>query len=71
MKGSWAGAMGQPQFMPSSYLKYAEDYDHDGKRDIWGFAGRRLRVGRELSEAERVGAWRPVGPSRIRSRRRR
>ena len=36
MRGSWAGAMGQPQFMPSSYLKYAEDYDHDGKRDIWG-----------------------------------
>ncbi|HEX7487100.1 MAG TPA: lytic murein transglycosylase [Vicinamibacterales bacterium] len=36
MKGSWAGAMGQPQFMPSSYLKYAEDFDHDGKRDIWG-----------------------------------
>ncbi len=35
MKGSWAGAMGQPQFMPSSYLKYAEDYDRDGKRDIW------------------------------------
>jgi membrane-bound lytic murein transglycosylase B len=35
MKGSWAGAMGQPQFMPSSYLKYAEDFDNDGKRDIW------------------------------------
>jgi membrane-bound lytic murein transglycosylase B len=35
MKGSWAGAMGQPQFMPSSYLKYAEDYDQDGRRDIW------------------------------------
>jgi membrane-bound lytic murein transglycosylase B len=35
MKGSWAGAMGQPQFMPSSYLKYAEDFDGDGKRDIW------------------------------------
>jgi membrane-bound lytic murein transglycosylase B len=35
MKGSWAGAMGQPQFMPSSYLKFAEDFDHDGKRDIW------------------------------------
>jgi membrane-bound lytic murein transglycosylase B len=35
MKGSWAGAMGQPQFMPSSYLKYAEDYDGDGRRDIW------------------------------------
>jgi len=36
MKGSWAGAMGQPQFMPSSYLKFAEDYDGDGRRDIWG-----------------------------------
>jgi membrane-bound lytic murein transglycosylase B len=35
MKGSWAGAMGQPQFMPSSFLKYAQDFDKDGKRDIW------------------------------------
>jgi membrane-bound lytic murein transglycosylase B len=36
MRGSWAGAMGQPQFMPSSYLKYAEDFDGDSRRDIWG-----------------------------------
>jgi membrane-bound lytic murein transglycosylase B len=36
MRGSWAGAMGQPQFMPSSYLKYAYDFDRDGRRDIWG-----------------------------------
>ncbi len=35
MKGSWAGAMGQLQFMPSSYLDFAEDYDGDGVRDIW------------------------------------
>lgn len=35
MKGSWAGAMGQVQFMPSSYLKYATDFDGDGRRDIW------------------------------------
>jgi membrane-bound lytic murein transglycosylase B len=35
LKGSWAGAMGQVQFMPSSYLKFAEDFDGDGKRDIW------------------------------------
>ncbi|MGE3955436.1 MAG: lytic transglycosylase domain-containing protein [Vicinamibacterales bacterium] len=35
LKGSWAGAMGQPQFMPSSYLKFAEDFDGDGRRDIW------------------------------------
>lgn len=35
MRGSWAGAMGQTQFMPSSYLSYAEDFDEDGRRDIW------------------------------------
>jgi len=35
MIGSWAGAMGQTQFMPSSFIKYAVDYDGDGKRDIW------------------------------------
>jgi membrane-bound lytic murein transglycosylase B len=35
MTGSWAGAMGQTQFMPSSYLKYAVDFDKDGRRDIW------------------------------------
>ena len=33
--GSWAGAMGQPQFLPSSYLKYAVDFDGDGRADIW------------------------------------
>jgi len=38
MIGSWAGAMGQTQFMPSSYLKYAVDFDGGGKRDIWGDA---------------------------------
>jgi membrane-bound lytic murein transglycosylase B len=35
MTGSWAGAMGHGQFMPSSYLKYAVDFDKDGRRDIW------------------------------------
>ena len=35
LKGSWAGALGQPQFLPSSYLKYAQDFDGDGRRDIW------------------------------------
>jgi membrane-bound lytic murein transglycosylase B len=35
LNGSWAGAMGQVQFMPSSYLKFAEDFDGDGRRDIW------------------------------------
>jgi lytic murein transglycosylase len=35
MRGSWAGAMGQTQFMPSSFMKFAVDGDGDGKRDIW------------------------------------
>lgn len=34
-EGSWAGAFGQCQFMPSSFLRYAVDGDSDGKRDIW------------------------------------
>jgi membrane-bound lytic murein transglycosylase B len=36
MIGSWAGAMGQTQFLPSNYLAYAVDADGDGHRDIWG-----------------------------------
>jgi membrane-bound lytic murein transglycosylase B len=35
MKGSWAGAMGQMQFMPSTFLRYAVDADGDGRKDIW------------------------------------
>ena len=34
-KGSWAGAMGQNQFMPSSFLNYAQDFNNDGKKNIW------------------------------------
>jgi membrane-bound lytic murein transglycosylase B len=36
--GSWAGAIGQPQFMPSSFLKHAVDFDADGTIDIWSSA---------------------------------
>ena len=35
MTGSWAGAMGQPQFMPSSFVRFATDQDGDGRIDIW------------------------------------
>jgi membrane-bound lytic murein transglycosylase B len=35
MIGSWAGAMGQPQFMPSTFVRFAVDADGDGRRDIW------------------------------------
>ncbi|RYH09231.1 lytic murein transglycosylase [Tropicimonas sp. IMCC6043] len=36
MKSSWAGALGQPQFLPSTFLAYAADGDGDGRADIWG-----------------------------------
>lgn len=36
MRSSWAGALGQPQFMPSSFLNYAADGNGDGRTDIWG-----------------------------------
>ncbi len=36
MVGSWAGAMGHMQFMPSTFLNYAKDADGDGRRDLWG-----------------------------------
>ena len=39
MMGSYAGAMGQPQFMPDSYLRYAVDFDGNGRRDIWDSPG--------------------------------
>ncbi len=35
MRGSWAGAMGQVQFMPSTFLAYAVDHDGDGRKDLW------------------------------------
>ena len=36
MLGSWAGAMGQTQFMPSTFNRYGVDFDGDGRRDLWG-----------------------------------
>lgn len=39
MRGSWAGAMGQPQFMPTSFERLAVDFDGDGRRDIWDSRG--------------------------------
>ena len=39
MVGSWAGGMGQTQFIPSTYLGYAVDYDKDGKKNLWGNLG--------------------------------
>lgn len=39
MTGSWAGAMGQTQFIPTTYLAHAVDFDKDGRRDIWRSTG--------------------------------
>jgi len=72
MTGSWAGAMGQNQFMPSSFMRFAVDGDGDGHRDIWNsradvFAStanylktqgwnRDLRWGREVRLTQPIGA---------------
>lgn len=60
MTGSWAGAMGHTQFMPSTYLAYAVDFDGDGRRDIWN------RPGDALASAAnylKVSGWRLNQPA--------
>jgi membrane-bound lytic murein transglycosylase B len=56
MKGSWAGAMGQCQFIPTSFLAYAADGDGDGRRDIW--TNRADVFASIVNYLHRVG-WRP------------
>jgi membrane-bound lytic murein transglycosylase B len=55
MRGSWAGAMGQTQFIPETYLSTAVDGDGDGKRDIWGSAPDALASAANLLAK---GGWR-------------
>jgi len=55
LKGSWAGAMGQTQFIPSAFLSTAVDADGDGKRDIWGSAPDALASAANLLAK---GGWR-------------
>ncbi|CAN5513226.1 lytic murein transglycosylase [soil metagenome] len=56
LKGSWAGAMGQTQFLPSNYLSTAVDYDGDGRRDIWGSDADSLASAANLLKK---GGWKP------------
>jgi membrane-bound lytic murein transglycosylase B len=56
LKGSWAGAMGQTQFTPSSYLATAVDGDGDGRRDIWGSPADALASAASLLSK---GGWTP------------
>ena len=59
LRGSWAGAMGGPQFLPSVYLRLARDADGDGLADIWGSPADTLAsIGAYLSDA----GWRPGEP---------
>ena len=60
MTGSWAGAMGQPQFMPGSFLTYAVDFDGDGRRDIWD--SRADALGSIGNYLRRAGSWKPGEP---------
>jgi len=56
MNGSWAGAMGHTQFIPTTYTAYAVDHDGDGKRDIWGNIPDALG---STASYLRVSKWRP------------
>ncbi len=62
LRGSWAGAMGDPQFMPSAYLKYARGFDRAGSPDIWTSAPDSLAsIGNFLKES----GWTPGLPPLI------
>jgi membrane-bound lytic murein transglycosylase B len=56
MTGSWAGAMGQPQFMPSTYRRYARDGDGDGRADIWNSVADTLESAANYLSAN---GWKP------------
>lgn len=59
MIGSWAGAMGQPQFIPSSFMRWAVDFTGDGKRDIWSSVPDTLA---SIANYLRQNGWQPGLP---------
>ncbi len=59
MKGSWAGAFGNPQFLPSTYLRLAQDGDGDGYRDIWNSKADTMA---SIANYFRDAGWRPGIP---------
>lgn len=68
-KGSYAGAMGWAQFMPSNYRRLAVDYDDDGDIDLWTPVDAIGSIGRYLIEYEPRSAWRPGEPMVLTPRR--
>lgn len=61
-QGSYAGAMGAAQFMPSNYRRLAVDFDGDGRRDLWSMPDAIGSIGRYLTEYDRSRAWRRGEP---------
>jgi lytic murein transglycosylase len=59
MIGSWAGAMGQPQFIPSSFMRFAVDFTGDGKRDLWTSVPDTLA---SIANYLRQNGWQPGQP---------
>ena len=68
MNGSWAGAMGHTQFIPTTYSSYAVDQDGDGKRDIWTTSPTRWPRPRAISKSP-IGIAARRGATRSRCRR--
>ena len=56
MIGSWAGAMGQSQFMPSSFLHFAVDYNGDGRKDIWNT---KADIFASIANYLKTNGWKP------------
>ncbi|WP_115366213.1 lytic murein transglycosylase [Alteripontixanthobacter maritimus] len=64
LKGSWAGAFGNPQFLPSVYLRLAQDGDNDGRADIFGNRADTLA---SIANYFRDAGWRPGQPWGVRA----
>jgi membrane-bound lytic murein transglycosylase B len=62
IKGSYAGAMGTPQFIASSYRRFTVDHDGDGKRDLWGSDG---DIFASVSNYLKMNGWQRGGPTRL------
>ncbi len=63
LRGSWAGAMGQTQFMPTDFLSFAVDGDGDGRRDIWGSPADALASSANFLSHK--AAWRTAGAVQV------
>lgn len=66
-QGSYAGAMGAAQFMPSNYLRLAVDFDGDGKRDLWSMPDAIGSIAHYLTRYDRSRAWRRGEPLVVRA----